>query len=92
MLSMFDHFRKVRTPLRRVTIRLEENVVRWARVEAARMGTTVSRLLGEIMKGRMLAKRSYKRSMRRALARQPFMKTDGRYLSRDEVHERFRRP
>jgi hypothetical protein len=26
--------------------------------------------------------------MRRALARKPFLKTDGRYLSREEAHER----
>jgi hypothetical protein len=26
--------------------------------------------------------------MRRALARKPFLKTDGRYLSREEVHDR----
>jgi hypothetical protein len=26
--------------------------------------------------------------MRRALARQPFLSTDGRYLSREEAHDR----
>jgi hypothetical protein len=28
--------------------------------------------------------------MREALARKPFLKTDGRYLSREEVHDRAR--
>jgi hypothetical protein len=31
---------------------------------------------------------AYQSAVRRALARKPFLKTDGRYLSREEVHER----
>ena len=30
----------------------------------------------------------YEAAKRRALARQPFLKSDGRYLSREEVHDR----
>ncbi len=48
------------------------------------------RLLGEILKERMLTKDSYERSMRQALARKPFLKTDGQYLSREEAHDRSR--
>jgi hypothetical protein len=32
----------------------------------------------------------YQRARRRALARKPFLKADGKYLSRAEVHERMR--
>jgi hypothetical protein len=39
--------------LRNVTVTLEEDVARWARIEAARQDTSVSRLLGEILKERM---------------------------------------
>ncbi|MCU1301184.1 MAG: CopG family transcriptional regulator [Candidatus Sulfotelmatobacter sp.] len=39
--------------LRNVTVTLEEDVARWARVEAARLDTSVSRLLGELLKERM---------------------------------------
>ena len=39
--------------LRNVTVTLEEEVARWARIEAARQDTSVSRLLGEILKERM---------------------------------------
>ena len=80
----------MKSRLRNVTVTLEENVARWARLEAARRETSVSRLLGEILKERMLAKDSYERAMRRSLARQPFLKTGGRYLSREEVHDRAR--
>jgi hypothetical protein len=38
----------------------------------------------------MKEKDSYDAAMRRALARKPFLKTDGRYLSREEVHDRSR--
>ena len=80
----------MRSRLRNVTVTLEEAVARWARIEAARRDTSVSRLLGEILKERMLQEDSYKRSMRRALARKPFLNTDGRYLSREEAHDRAR--
>jgi hypothetical protein len=39
--------------LRNVTVTLEEEVAQWARVEAARRDTSVSRLLGELLKERM---------------------------------------
>ena len=74
--------------MRNVTITLEEPVARWARLEAARQDISVSRLLGEFLKERMIEKEGYQRAMRRALARQPFLSTDGRYLSREEAHDR----
>ena len=74
--------------LRNITVTLEENVARWARLEAARKEMSVSRLLGGILKEGMREKDAYQRAMRRALARKPFLKTDGRYLSREEVHDR----
>ena len=36
--------------LRNVTVTLEEDVARWARMEAARRDTSVSRLLGSLLK------------------------------------------
>jgi len=75
--------------LRNVTVTLEENVARWARMEAARQDTS-SQLLAGILKERMRETDDYDRAMRQALARKPFLKTDGRYLSREEVHDRPR--
>ena len=40
------------------------------------------------LKHRLLEEDSYERSMRQALARRPFLKTDARYISREEVHFR----
>jgi hypothetical protein len=76
--------------LRNVTVTLEEDVARWARIEAARRDTSVSRLLGELLKERMSAQDGYERAMRRALGRQPFLRSDGRYLTREEAHDRAR--
>jgi hypothetical protein len=76
--------------LRNITITLEENLARWARIEAARSDTSVSRFLAEILKERMMQKNEYEVAKRRALARKPFLKTDGRYLSREQAHDRER--
>jgi hypothetical protein len=78
----------MRTRLRNITITLEENVARWARLEAARRDTSLSRFLAAILKDRMREKDGYERAMRRALARKPFLRTDGCYLSREEAHDR----
>jgi len=82
--------RVMRNGLKNVTITLEESVARWARLEAARKDISVSRLLAGILRERMLEKGGYEGAMRRALARKPFLKTNGRYLSREEVHDRDR--
>jgi hypothetical protein len=75
---------------RNVTVSLEEEVALWARLEAARRDTSVSRLLGDLLKHQMSLEKRYERAMRSALHRLPFLKTDGRYLSRDQIHDRAR--
>lgn len=80
----------MKSRLRNVTVTLEEDVARWARIEAARKETSVSRLLGGILRERMVEKDAYGGAMRRAMARKPFLKTDDRFLSREESHDRTR--
>ena len=76
--------------LRNITITLEEAVARWARVQAAIKDTSVSRFLAEILRERMIESNGYDAAKRRALARKPFLKSDGRYLTREEAHDRAR--
>ena len=76
--------------LRNVTVTLEEDVAQWARIEAARQDTSVSRFLGTLLKEKMTAQDSYERALRRALGRKPFLRSDRRYLTREEAHERAR--
>jgi hypothetical protein len=73
-----------------ITVTLDEQVARWARMEAARKETSVSRLLGGILRKHMLEKDGYEAAMRRALARKAFYKTDGQYLSREKTYARLR--
>lgn len=76
--------------MKNVTVTLETDVARWARLEAARRDTSVSRLLGELLKQHMREQGEYENAMRQALARKPFVKGSRRYLTREEVHERSR--
>ena len=80
----------MKSRLRNITITLEEDLAKWARIEAARCDTSVSRFLAEILKERMMQNDNYEAAKRRALARKPFLKTDGQYLSREQAHDRQR--
>lgn len=74
--------------LRNVTVTLEEDVALWARVEAARQDTSVSQLLGRLLKEQMLADQLYEKAMERALKRKPFLHSQGQYLTREEANDR----
>lgn len=74
--------------LKNLTVTVEEDVARWARIEAAKEDTSVSRLVGELLKQHMKQTDSYQKAMKRALARKPFLKSDGKYLTREEAHDR----
>jgi hypothetical protein len=77
--------------LRKITLTLEEDVARWARLEAAKQETSVSGLLGDLLKQKMVQQDEYNRAMKRALKRKSLLKCHGeRYLSREQVHERSR--
>jgi len=80
----------MKTRMRRITIRLDPDLARWAGTEAARGGTTVSRFLADILEERRMQTDNYEAAKLRALAREPFLKTDGRYLSREQTYDRER--
>ena len=58
----------VKRRLRNVTVTMEEDVAKWARMEAARRDMSVSRLLGNLVRERMGRSENYQRAMERALA------------------------
>ncbi len=76
--------------LRNITITLEEEVARWARIEAAKIDSSVSRLVASMLRAQMEKDERYEQAMKRALARPAFLKTDGKYMTREEAHERTR--
>ncbi len=67
---------------------LDEEVARWARIEAARNDRSISKFLGDILKERMVDRERYAAAVKRALNRKPYLTSVGRYLSREEAHER----
>ena len=73
-----------------VTVTLDRDVARWARVQAAKRGTSVSRMLGDILEERMRGDEEYERARERFFSQSPGMhRTDGRTLpTRDELHDR----
>ena len=78
--------------MKNVTITLDEEVARWARVQAAERNTSVSRLVGELLRQYMKDEEAYSSAMKRYLARKPerLKRRDERYPKRDETHERHR--
>jgi hypothetical protein len=79
--------------MKNVTVTMEDSVADWARMEAARRNTSVSRLVGEMLAEKMRHDDSYERAMREALEFRP-IPFEGRYLTRDEIYaerlDRFR--
>lgn len=76
--------------MRNVTITLDEDVARWARIRAAERDTSVSRLVGQLLREKMLEERSYDVAMREYLARpaRRLRKTATRYPKRADLYAR----
>jgi hypothetical protein len=78
--------------LRNVTITLDEEVARWARIEAARRDTSVSQLVGHLLRQQMLGADDYEIARRRYFAQEAGVhrSSGARLPARDELHERDR--
>ena len=78
--------------MKNVTVTLEEPVAHWARVWAAEHDTSLSRMLGQMLRDRMNENREYERAMEEFLQTQPqlqALRNPGESLpSRDAIHER----
>jgi hypothetical protein len=77
--------------MKNVTVTMEDSVADWARMEAARRNTSVSRLVGEVLAERMRHDDAYERAMREALEFRSFGASSGPYLTRDEIYDRSNR-
>ena len=77
--------------MKNVTITVEEPVLEWARIEAAKRNSSVSKLVGEMLAEKMRQDNAYAKAMREALKFEP-IPFEGPYLSRDEANgsARFR--
>jgi hypothetical protein len=81
--------------MKNVTVTMEDSVADWARLEAARRNTSVSRLIGEMLGEKMRHDDAYERAMQDWLQRDVTYRSDGSpYLTRDAIYaerlDRFR--
>ncbi len=75
--------------MKNLTITADERVVRWAKIRAAQQETSVSRMVGEMLRERMEQEEGYEEAMRRFLATKPaVLSRSGRYPTREEIHDR----
>lgn len=77
-----------------MTITLEEDVARWARVKAAERDTSVSQLVGDMLKEKMQDDAAYESAMRtmfEIVKPVKFEKAGGRFPTRDELYDRPKR-
>ena len=76
--------------VRNVTITLDDETARWARVEAAKQDTSVSKFVGAMLRERMHREDAYERAKRSYRSRGTFAMSDpgDRYPTRDEIYER----
>jgi len=75
--------------MKNVTIKLDNDVAHWARVWAAEHNTSVSQVLGALLKRMKKEKTGYAQAMQQFLAVDPQPLKDGSvYPSRDDLYER----
>ena len=74
--------------MKNVTITLEEDVAQWARVFAAKNNTSVSQLLGQILKEKMVQENDYEAAMNRYLSRKHTVRSKIHHPKREELYDR----
>ena len=79
--------------MKNVTITVEDAALEWARIEAAKRNTSVSRLVGQMIAEKMRRDDAYATAMNEALKFEPIV-FEGPYLTRDQIYaerlDRFR--
>jgi hypothetical protein len=76
--------------MKNVTITLDEEVGRWARIEAAKRETSVSRFVGEMLREHMRSGEAYEAARRQffSVEPRPLRKSESRLPSREDFHHR----
>ena len=76
--------------MKNVTISLDEDVARWARIRAAERNTSVSRLVGELLREEMRDEEKYRLAQQQYLSQPPqkLKKPTVKYPTRKELHAR----
>jgi hypothetical protein len=85
--NFVKHYYRV---MKNVTITLDEDLARWARIHAAELDTSVSRLVAELLREKMASTKSFDSAMDRYLTQKParLKRSGSKYPRRRELHER----
>jgi hypothetical protein len=79
--------------MKNVTITVEDAALEWARIEAAKRNTSISRMVGQMIAEKMRSNDAYATAMNEALKFEPIA-FEGPYLTRDQIYaerlDRFR--
>ncbi len=76
--------------MKNVTITVEDGALEWARIQAAKRNSSVSRLVGELLAEKMRQEDAYEQAMREALKFESWGASEGAFLNRDEMYDRAR--
>ncbi len=76
--------------MKNVTITVEDSALEWARIQAAKRNSSVSRLVGELLAEKMRQEDAYEQAMREALKFESWGASEGAFLNRDEMYDRAR--
>jgi hypothetical protein len=76
--------------MKNVTITIDEKVARWARIRAAEQDTSLSRLVGELLREKMNHEEDYQKAMEQYLSVSPLSLKKGKvkYPKRKELYAR----
>ena len=74
--------------MKNVTVTMEDTVADWARMEAARRNTSVSRLIGEMLADKMRHDDAYERAMQDWVSRERTWVSDGQRVAREDLYVR----
>jgi hypothetical protein len=75
--------------MQNITITVDEEVARWARIWAAELDTSLSELIAKLLKEEMEQEKGYRAVMRRDLARaSASLNRTGGYPQREELYDR----
>ena len=78
--------------MKNITITLDEQTAARARRQAAQLGVSLSRYVGQVLEKSLQESREYERAMHRFFAvtsRSPY-KSEGKYPKREELYDRGR--
>ena len=76
--------------MKNVTITLNDEVARWAKIHAAKHDMSLSRMVGQMLKKEMLFEQNYHSAMQQYLSQPPMKIKKARaiYPKRESLHER----